>query len=339
MSRLRGVAWDDLAVVLAVLEHGSLNRAARALGTSQSTASRRLVRLEAQLGSTLFDRTPEGLAPTVLAHDLAPHAALVAGHMADIERLAESREVAPRGRVRMAVVDGLAAHLVVPGLPRLRASHPGIELDLLSGQAVLDLVRREAELALRFVPPTAPDLVVRRLFGVPVAPFVRPELADVPSDMLPWLMLYDPDRHLAESRWIDAHARPSHCTAVSAWSDLFAAVCSGVGAALVPPWVARPAGLVPVQGFEGVVAVEHTLLLVYHRAQRDVPRVRAVREWVVSEVDRRLEPSGRTDASSLPQLQGVGELLGGPGGLDESGRGGGACPGKTSTSSPAASSR
>jgi len=300
MSRLRGVAWDDLAVVLAVLEHGSLNRAARALGTSQSTASRRLLRLEGQLGSTLFDRTPEGLAPTALAQDLAPHAELVAGHMADIERLAEGREAAPRGRVRMAVVDGLAAHLVVPGLSRLRASHPGIELDLLSGQAVLDLVRREADLALRFVPPTSPDLVVRRLFPIPVVPYVRPELADVPLGSLPWVMLHDPDRHFVESRWLDAHARPSHCTSVTAWSDLFAAVCSGVGAALVSPWVAAPAGLVPVPDFGGAVAVEHTLLLVYHRALRDVPRVRAVREWVVSEVEQRVARSGERTVRSRP---------------------------------------
>jgi len=281
MERVRGVAWDDLAVLLAVLEEGSLNRAARTLGTGQSTASRRLARLEERLGSPLFDRTPEGLRPTALALELAPHAELVGGHMSDIDRLVEGRERSPSGCVRLAVVEGLAANFVVPALPRLRSTHPGIELDLLSGQPVLDLVRREADLALRFAPPTSPDLVVRKLLSIPVAPYVHPSLADTPSDALPWVMLWDPDERFVESQWLRDRAQPRHVTRVTSWHDLFAAVRVGVGAGLVSPLVAEDAGLVPVPAFADEVVVSHPLLLVYHRALRHVPRVKAVRDWIL----------------------------------------------------------
>ncbi len=285
MERVQGVAWDDLAVLLAVLEEGSLNRAARALGTGQSTASRRLARLEERLGSPLFDRTPEGLRPTALAMELAPHAERVGGHMSDIDRLIEGREREPSGRVRLAVVEGLAAHFVVPALPRLRAAHPGIELDLLSGQPVLDLVRREADLALRFVPPECPDLVVRKLRSIPVAPYVHPDLADTAADALPWVMFWDPDESFAESRWLRDHVRPRHVTRVTLWHDLFAAVRLGVGAGLISPLAADVAGLVPVPAFAGEEVVSHPLLLVYHRALRHVPRVKAVRDWILDIAD------------------------------------------------------
>ena len=93
-----GVAWEDLEVVLAALRHRSLNRSARALRIGQSTASRRLQRLEERLGARIFDRTPEGLLPTDFASQLEPLARLIEGHMGDIDRLARGRELEPRGR-------------------------------------------------------------------------------------------------------------------------------------------------------------------------------------------------------------------------------------------------
>ena len=109
---LDGVAWEDLAVLIATAEHGSLSRASRALRISQSTASRRLVRIEEALGTPLFDRTASGLLLTDFGERLLPYARLIAGHMADIARLASGAEVRPQGRVRLALPDGIAAAVV-----------------------------------------------------------------------------------------------------------------------------------------------------------------------------------------------------------------------------------
>ena len=284
MEALHNVAWEDLVLLLAALEQGSLSKAARWLHTSQSTASRRLVRLEARLGGRLFDRNPDGLAPTALALDIAPFARLIAGHMTDIARVASGFEAAPHGRVRLAVVDGMAPVLVVPGLAALRTRHPGIELDLLSGQSVVDLIRGEADLALRFIRPTASDLVVRKLHELPMAVFVHPSLAKVPLDALPWVGFHDPKERFEETRWLHAHVRPAHLTTVSAWSVLWAAVQAGVGAAIVSPYVAVPAGLVRRELMAPPVPPRE-LLLVYHQALRNVPRIAAVRAWLVELVN------------------------------------------------------
>ena len=284
METLADVAWEDLAMLLAALEQGSLSRAARQLRTSQSTASRRLVRLEGRLGGRLFERTPDGLEPTALARDIAPYARLIAGHMNDIQRVASGFEAAPHGRVRLAVVDGLAPAVVVPGLAALRARYPDIELDLLSGQSVVDLVRGEADLALRFVRPTAPDLVVRKLQDVPMGVYVHPHLADVPLEDLPWVAFHDPAQRFEETRWLQAHVRPDHLTTVSAWSVLWASARAAVGAAILSPYVAETAGLVRRE-LAAPPVPSRELLLVYHRALRDVPRIAVVRSWLVKLVE------------------------------------------------------
>lgn len=278
-SPLPGVAWEDLAVLLAASEHRSLNRAARALRIGQSTASRRLARLEAELGARLFDRTPDGLRPTALAGELLPHARLIEGHMADITRLAEGREAAPEGRVRLAVPDGFGTAWLVPRLPAFFARWPDVQLDLSMDHAVADLVRREADLALRFVRPRAPDLVFQRVGHLAMGAYARPELAARPPGTLRWIHLHDPELRFAETRWLRTQLRPACTMAVSQWQAMFTAVCGGLGGAVLSPVVAEPAGLVSVLA-DQPPPPGRDLYLVVHRALRHVPRVRVVFEWL-----------------------------------------------------------
>lgn len=282
---VEGVAWEHLAVLLAVLRHGSLNRAAQALRIGQSTASRRLARLEERLGARLFDRLPEGLRPTQFAIDLEPHARFIEGHMADVERLAAGQEAAPHGRVVVALPDGLASHWLIPMLPDFYARYPQVEVDCVIGHAVVDLTRRAADLALRFVPPTAPDLVVRRLRTIPLAAYVHPRLADADPAALRWIMLGDPERRFVESRWIDAHVAPGKTMNVSLWHALLAAVQQGLGAGILSPLVAEPLGLTLLE-IDDATPLSRELLLVYHRALRDVPRIAALRRWLVEVAPR-----------------------------------------------------
>ena len=277
-TTLDGVAHEGLAVFLAALETGSLNRAARHLRIGQATASRRLARLEEQLGARLFDRTPEGLLPTELAHQLTPHARLVEEHMADIARLAGGHEATPQGRIRLALPDGLGTAFVLPRIGEFFARYPEVDVDLRVGHAVVDLVRREADLALRFVRPTKGDLLVQKLGVVPIAPFVHPSLAGADPRSLRWIMFDDPDEVFVETRWVRQHVQPAHWMEVSVGAGLFEGARLGLGPALLSPLVAEPAGLVPIPGLPPVPGRE--LYLVCHRALRTVPRIAVFRDWL-----------------------------------------------------------
>ncbi len=276
------VAWADLAVLLEGIRTGSLNRAAQALGISQSTASRRVARLERGLGARVFDRTPEGLKPTDLALRIAPHAELVADRMVDIQRLAAEQEARPRGRVRLAVVDGMAPVLLAPALAGFYDAFPDIELDLLAAQSVVDLVRGEADIALRMVFPTAPDLVVRKLGEMELALFAHPDLTARPDGVHRFVALADPRGVFPESHWLQSTAPDAHVTRVTSWNVLFACALQGVGAALLSPSVAEPAGLVRIAG---PPVPSRPLYVVYHRVLRDVPKIVAVRDWLVQTVE------------------------------------------------------
>lgn len=289
MSALE-LASEDLAVLLAAVDRGSLGQAARVLRVSQSTASRRLARLEAALGARLFDRTPEGLAPTALALDIVPRARLVEGHLADIQRLAAGQEAAPRGSVRLALPDGLATAWLLPRLAGFYSDYPDVDVDLAIGHRVVDLVRREADIALRFVVPEAPDLVRVRLGRLSLAAVVHPSLAKADPCAIRWVQLADPGRQLQETRWIDTHIQPVRRMRVSLWHALFGAVAEGLAAGILAAGVAERAGLVRV--CPSIPSPEDRVLyLVYHRALRDVPRVRALVDWLRQEARGFLLPS------------------------------------------------
>ncbi|TPV92648.1 MAG: LysR family transcriptional regulator [Myxococcales bacterium FL481] len=285
-------SWEDLQVLLAAVANGSLSGAAHALDLGQSTASRRLARLERRLGAPLLDRTPDGIRPTDLAERLIPHAELIAEHMDHIHRVVTGEHGDVSGRVRLALPDGLASTWLAPRLGSLLEAHPKLELDLLMGTAVVDLVRREADLALRFVAPNHPELLVRRLARLPLRAFVAPSLADVPVRALRFIQLLDPAAAYPETQWIQRHAPKAPTLRVSNWNALFALVRAGLGAAVLTPLIAEPAGLVPVPAVPKVGFRD--LLLVYHPALRAVPRIAAVRDWLGATHGARRSSHGRS---------------------------------------------
>lgn len=277
-DRIQDIAWEDLVVLLAAFECGSLSAAARSLRVSQSTASRRLVRLEERLDARLFDRTPEGLVPTELTHQLLPHVQLVEGHMADLMRVAAGQEATPAGTVRLALPDGLASSWLMQRLPAFHREFPELELDLTIGPAVVDLVRGESEIALRFVPTQASELIEVPLGTVSMAAYAAAEPTQSLEQMR-WVMLIDPNGHLHETRWIEQHIQPRRRMTVSLWNALFAAVTAGVGPGILPQRIGREAGLCRVD--EHLPPIEaRQLRMVFHRALRRVPRIRVVIDWL-----------------------------------------------------------
>ncbi|MBW8316417.1 MAG: LysR family transcriptional regulator [Hydrogenophaga sp.] len=155
--------WNLVPAFLAAHEHGSLLAAARTLGSSQPTVGRHISELETQLGTVLFERTGRGLAPTPAGLRLAEAArAMESGALALLSSVGTSRSTL-EGTVRISASQPVACVLLPPLLAQMRQTLPGIQVELVASNAVSNLLRREADIALRMVRPVQASLVARRI--------------------------------------------------------------------------------------------------------------------------------------------------------------------------------
>ncbi len=155
--------WSLVRSFLAVLEHGSLLAAARQLQTSQPTVGRHVAQLEAQLGVVLFDRTGRGLIPTHSALRLAESARVMQSGAEQLARSAMGADRATAGTVRITASQPVACYVLPPLLAQMRLSLPEVQVELVASNAVSNLLRREADIAVRMVPPEQATLIARRV--------------------------------------------------------------------------------------------------------------------------------------------------------------------------------
>ncbi|MEM1418485.1 MAG: LysR family transcriptional regulator [Myxococcota bacterium] len=289
-----GLAWDDLRVLLAAAREGSVSAAARSLGVEQSTASRRLARLERALGVVLFDRRPDGLRATAAAETILADAEGAEAAIARLEARASGLGQEVRGVVRVAATDALANLVLVPALPELLRAHPQLSVALITATGLSDLVRREADVALRNVRPEHPDLVSRKLAHVDLVPcastaYLAERRARAPSD-LDWVTLASPAPGvvLPEGAWVAQHAgRPPRLVSTSLQSQS-AAVLAGLGAGVLSRYeVSQTPGLVELR-FDVPAPEGFDIWMVTHAALRRVPRVRVVLDFLVALAERTL---------------------------------------------------
>lgn len=160
--------WNLYRTLLAVLDEGSLSGAARALGLTQPTIGRHIDTLEASLGLELFTRSQHGLQATDAALELRPYAENLAATAAALVRAASGERETVRGVVRIAASEMIGIE-VLPGiLTPLRERHPALVFELALSSTVEDLIRREADIAVRMVEPKQEALVVKRIGEIKV---------------------------------------------------------------------------------------------------------------------------------------------------------------------------
>jgi len=280
-----GFRWDDLRVFLAIYRERNLSRAATRLAVNQSTTSRRLAAFEQDIGVRLFDRTPEGLMPTAAAEDLLPSAERAEQAANDVARVVAGHDARPEGLVRIAMPDGVANNVFAPALPRLVKRHPGIRVEILAGAALVDLTRREADLAIRFVRPSRGDLVSRRVASLAYQVVASREYAAAHKghelDELDWLTWDESLSGIPEMLWFAKHVGVEPRLRTNSPAALLAAVQAGLGTMIFATGNFRLApGLVAV-GVEPAMPPPLSVWLVGHRALRDVPRIKAVWEFII----------------------------------------------------------
>lgn len=173
--------WNDLRVFLAVARGGSLGAAAKLLGVSHPTVGRRLQVLEQTSGEVFFRRTPTGLVLTDSGERIFQLAQEMERSALAIERRIAGQNDQPEGVLRISSADWFAGYVLAPVLGELLLQHPLIVPELIAGQRLSDLTRREADIAFRIVPFTEPDIVQRRLTTLSYGLYVSAEQSFCPG--------------------------------------------------------------------------------------------------------------------------------------------------------------
>ena len=161
-------SWDFYRTFLMVLRERSLSAAARQLGLTQPTVGRHIDALEASVGFPLFTRSPHGLMPTDAALELRPYAETLAATAAALLRAASGQHGAIGGTVRISASEVIGVEVLPPILAELHRDHPDLSVELSASDVVEDLLRQEADIAVRMVAPAQEALVARHIGAVPL---------------------------------------------------------------------------------------------------------------------------------------------------------------------------
>jgi DNA-binding transcriptional LysR family regulator len=174
----RDPGWELYRSFVEVVRDGSLSGAARRLGTTQPTIGRHIAALEAELDLPLFTRSPRGLLPTQAALDLLPHAQAMEAAAAAMIRAASGDAGSARGTVRLTASEIAGCEILPPILAAFRRQYPDITLELVLSNRNEDLLRRDADIAVRMVRPTQQALLAQRIGHVPIGLYAHETYID-----------------------------------------------------------------------------------------------------------------------------------------------------------------
>ena len=158
--------WEWYRSFAAVLDAGSLSAAGRAMGMTQPTVGRHIDSLEAALQLKLFTRSFDGFAPTDAALELKPYASALVSAAAALRRTASGHGDGVRGTVRLSASETVGVEVLPPILTALRRQHPALVIELVLSNQADDLLRREADIAVRMFPPQQDALVAKRVGAI-----------------------------------------------------------------------------------------------------------------------------------------------------------------------------
>lgn len=271
--------WDDLRIVQAIAEAGSLSGAGRRLGASHATVFRRLKAIERRLGVALFERSRTGYVPTPAGEDLAATAARVEAEVLGVERRVAGRDLLLSGSIRVTTTDTLLMGLLSPIFAGFQRAHPEIVLEVAISNELFNLSQRDADVAVR--PSSSPPehLVGRRIGTIAQAVYAR---GDGAVDA--WV---GPDRHLgyaALDTWMVAQGADERCRyRVDTMFGMLAAARDGLGRAVLPCYLADAEPALVRLG-EPIPELATDLWLLTHPDLRRVARIRAFMAYVAEAV-------------------------------------------------------
>lgn len=271
------LAVADLDLVRLVAQTGTLSAAARALGVDQTTAARRLARLEKQLGAPLFDRHGQRSVPTPLLAEALPDIATMAAAATRASAALARRRAELAGTVRVTSVTTLAARVLAPALADLTARHAGLTVEFDASATNLSVGERAADIALRLGRGPEDHAVITRLGALRFHLYRRRDSAGRPSG----IVAYTANLAATPEMRLLARLRPDAAVLVrSDRLDVLLAAALATGAEVMLPGLvgdAEPA-LARVED-DGLIAEREVFRLVHPERRRD-RAVAAVTSWV-----------------------------------------------------------
>jgi len=299
------LSLDDLRLVQAICETGTLTGAAKRLGIDHSTAFRRLGAAEERLGAHLFERARDGYTATPAGEAAFTAATRILDDLAALERRLAGEDLRPSGIVRVTTTDTLL-ELIGPILAALRAERPEITIELVVANAFLALSKRDADIALRPAATAPENLVGRRLAALATAPYAAPEYLSRHPERTAlsshdWIGFEESLGHLRSARWIGANIAPDRIVyRTNSLLALREAARAGMGVAALPCYLgdADPALRRVCPPIEAMTVA---LWLLTHPEIRRVARIRTVLDFLADRLgSRRALIEGR-GASQRPR--------------------------------------
>ena len=278
--------WNQLKAFLETAETGSLSAAARRLGLTQPTLSRQVAAIEQRMGVTLFERVGKRMALTPTGLDLLEHARAMGTAAEALAMTATGRSQAVAGVVSISATDVMATHLLPPLVRRLRDQEPGIAIAVIAADAISDLLRREADIALRHVKPEQPELIARLVREAEANFYASEDWVQVHghprrAQDAAHLPFVGSDRSGQYLSYLRQHGLPVKEANFSCYADQskahWALVRHGLGIGAMIDEIARDTpGIVRV--LDDVPPVRFPIWLVTHRELRTSRRIRIVFE-------------------------------------------------------------
>ena len=284
--------WETFRSFLAVLTEGSLSAAARKLALTQPTIGRHIDQLEAALSVSLFTRSQSGLIPTPAARELLPHAQAMASAAEALVRASSGAAAEERGTVRLTASVVIGGEVLPPILAAFREKHPGIAIELVLSDITQDLLRRDADIAVRMVRPKQGTLVARKIGRVALGLFAHRRYLErhgtprSPADLAQHaLMGFDKETGVAQALRRLGLKLDREMFKLRSDADLalLAALRAGYGLGVCQIGIARRDPNL-VQVLHGAFKFELDMWLVMHKDLRNTRRVRLLFDHLADEL-------------------------------------------------------
>ena len=234
------LTWDEMCLVHAITNVGTLSGAARSLAVSHPTAFRRLNKLEKKMGVRFFDRARDGYTATAAAEEVSALVQRLMNDVLAVERRISGQDLRPSGTLRITTTDTLLFGWLLPGLQEFRNSYPEIQLELVVSNAVFSLSKREADIAVR--PTEKPDgnLLGRKIGTIAQAAYIAKRLIKTVDtsevvDSFDWI---GPDESMSYPvfyRWLEEEGLVERCRIrVNTVYGMLSAAKAGLGLTVLP---------------------------------------------------------------------------------------------------------
>ena len=239
---MQHINWDNLRYVLVVAKKGSVAAAARELGVNRSTVLRRIDSFQKEIGCRIFERSKSGYALTIEAEKIIDAANEVESVIFNIQRQIEGNELRLEGELRVTTTDTLMVSKIGPHLADFHRKYPHITVTVSVTNSVLDLTRRDADVAIRPTKEPAPPLIGHRVaevrFGVYASPDYLNSVGRLNLADHHWIGFDTNLQSTMPARWLEERFPDAKvCFKSDTFVGLRVAAEHGMGLALLPHYL------------------------------------------------------------------------------------------------------